>query len=366
MRRIPLTRSAMPSFEDYCEELRDLWDSHWLTNMGQKHARFQRRLEAYLGVPRVTLFTNGHLALEGALAALELPPGGEVITTPFTFASTTHAIVRRGLTPVFCDILPDELTMDPARAEALITERTVALLPVHVYGRLCDVDALADLAARRNLKLVYDAAHAFGVRRGDRSAAAFGNASVFSFHASKVFNTIEGGAVCCADGTLAEALDDQKNFGIRGPEEVAGVGGNGKMSEFQAAMGLCNLPLLEAEIAARGRIAERYRERLSGRSWIRLPDPQPGVTPNHAYFPALFGDQRDAVHARLARRGIEARKYFYPLTSDFPCYRALPTALPEGLPVARRAASGVLTLPLYGEMTLEDADRVCDAILERD
>ena len=364
MRRIPLTRSAMPSFEDYCEELRDLWDSHWLTNMGQKHARFQRRLEAYLGVPRVTLFTNGHLALEGALAALELPPGGEVITTPFTFASTTHAIVRRGLTPVFCDILPDELTMDPARAEALITERTVALLPVHVYGRLCDVDALADLAARRNLKLVYDAAHAFGVRRGDRSAAAFGNASVFSFHASKVFNTIEGGAVTTADPALAQRLALEKNFGIANAESTPAVGGNAKMNEFQAAMGLCNMRHLQEEIAGRKAVYEHYEQLLRGVQGVRLLDAQEDVESNYAYLPVFFDHQavRDRVCDALAREDVFARKYFYPLVSDFECYQGRAGFDSARTPVAKALADTVLTLPLYPGLAPEDVEHIAQVV----
>ena len=365
-KQILVTRSSMPTFEEYCAEIRDMWDSHWLTNMGEKHQAFQRRLEEYLGCPHVTLYTNGHLALEQALAALAFPPGSEVITTPFTFASTTHAIVRNGLVPVFCDIRPDDFTLDPDKVEALITEKTVALLPVHVYGHLCAVDRLRGLADRHGLKLIYDAAHAFGVRRKGVSAACFGDISMFSFHATKVFNTIEGGALCYGDEGLIQTLNDLKNFGIRGQESVMFVGGNAKMSEFQAAMGLCNLRHLEDEIAKRRRVDARYRERLNGIPGLRLSEPQQETEPNYAYFPVVFDGfpaTRDQVYDRLKENGILARKYFYPLTNAFECYRDLPTADPAKTPVAVFVADRVLTLPLYADLPLPDVDRICDILL---
>ena len=223
MNQINVTRSSMPSFEEYCAEIKDLWESRWLTNMGAKHDRFQKRLESYLNVPHVTLFTNGHLALEESIRAFGFPAGSEVITTPFTFASTTHAIVRNNLVPVFCDIRREDLTMDPTLIEGLISEKTVAILPVHVYGNMCAVREIGEIAKRHGLKLIYDAAHAFGVRLNGRSAACFGDISVFSFHATKVFHTIEGGAACCREEALVQKLEDLKNYGIRDEETVAGA-----------------------------------------------------------------------------------------------------------------------------------------------
>ena len=362
--KLNVTRALLPPFEEYCAEIRELWDSHWLTNMGEKHEALRRRLEAYLDVPHVTLFTNGHLALEAALSALDLPRGGEVITTPLTFASTTHAIARCGLTPVFCDVRHEDFTLDPDRIEPLVTRRTVAILPVHVYGNPCDAPAIDAAARRHGLKLIYDAAHAFGVKCGGTPIARLGDASVFSFHATKVFNTIEGGAVCYRDGALAQPLNDLKNFGIRGPEEVAGPGGNGKMSEFQAAMGLCNLRHLDDEIAGRRRAAERYFERLGGVRWLTLPAWAGDVGRNFAYFPVLFGDggiSRDEAFRRLEKAGIHARKYFWPLTSDIPCYRGCPNA--GNTPVAADIAGRVLTLPMYGDLQTPDVDAICDVLL---
>ena len=363
-KKILVTRSSMPSFEEYCEEIRELWDSHWLTNMGVKHRTLQQELERFFGVKHVTLFTNGHLALENALSALELPRGAEVITTPFTFASTTHAIVRSGLTPVFCDIRPEDYTLDPDRLEALITEKTAAIVPVHVYGNLCQVERIGEIAERHGLKVVYDAAHAFGVRLRGRSAGSFGDVAMFSFHATKVYNTIEGGALCYADDSLVQPLDERKNFGMHGQEDFRYVAGNAKMNEFQAAMGLCNLRHLDAEIAKRGAVAERYRQRLSGVRGVRLCEPQPEVTPNYAYFPVLFdgfGENRDEIYEKLYAHDIVARKYFYPPTNEFSCYRD--RYQPGQTPVAHHIAKNVLTLPIYADLALEDVDRICDIIL---
>lgn len=364
---ILVTRSSMPPFEEFCAEIRELWDSHWLTNMGVKHRSLQAALEAYLGAEHVTLYTNGHLALENVLAALRLPPGSEVITTPFTFASTTHAIVRNGLVPVFCDVNDRDYTIDAEKLEALVTDRTSAIVPVHVYGNVCDVEAIDRIAKKHGLRVIYDAAHAFGVRYKGVSAACFGDASMFSFHATKVFNTIEGGAVCFAADALAQPLDDLKNFGIRGPEACAYVGGNAKMSEFQAAMGLCNLRHLDEEIARRGAVVRRYRERLAGIPGLRLCPERTEVTPNYAYFPVVFdgyGLTRDEVYERLRRENITARKYFYPLTNSFDCYRELPTAGVEKTPVAAYLAERVLTLPLYADLAIEDVDRICDIVTD--
>lgn len=364
--KIAVTRSSMPSFEEYCEEIRKLWDSHWLTNMGVEHQTLQRELEAYLDCPHVILYTNGHLALENAIAAMRLPAGSEVVTTPFTFASTTHAIVRNGLVPVFCDVRSDDYTMDADKLESLITDKTSAIVPVHVYGNLCDVERIREIAERHRLKVIYDAAHAFGVTYRGVSSANFGDASMFSFHATKVFNTIEGGAVCFRDDALVDTLNDMKNFGIRSPERVLFVGGNAKMSEFQAAMGICNLRHLEEEIAKRKTVVERYRENLGGVAGIRLCAPQKDVQPNYAYFPVVFDGYkytRDEVFCRLGAQDIVARKYFYPITNDFECYAGLPTAGTEKTPTAAFLAQHVLSLPLYADLSMEDIDRICEVIL---
>ena len=363
---INVTRSSMPEFEEYCEEIKDLWDSHWLTNMGNKHKKLQAQLEKLLGIPHVALYTNGHLAIENAIAALNLPKGGEVITTPYTFASTTHAIVRNGLVPVFCDVNEKDYTIDVSKIESLITDQTAAIIPVHVYGNICDVEEIQKIADRYGLKVIYDAAHAFGVKYKGRSSACFGDASMFSFHATKVFNTIEGGAVCFKNDFWVQLLNDMKNFGIRSEEEVEYVGGNAKMSEFQAAMGLCNLKHLAKEIEKRKVLVERYRERLSNVEGIKLSVIQDNVESNYAYFPVVFDGYkytRNEVFSLLKEQGIAARKYFYPLTNSFACYRNYPTAGTEKTPVAQHLALRVLTLPLYADLSIKDVDRICDVIL---
>lgn len=366
MSKILVTRSSMPSYEEYCEEIKELWDSHWLTNMGAKHKKLQAELEEYFNIPHVTLYTNGHLALENAIAALNLPEGGEVITTPFTFASTTHSIVRNNLVPVFCDIREDDYTIDTVKLEQLITDKTVAIVPVHVYGNMCNVEEIDRIAKKYGLKVVYDAAHAFGVKYKGVSSACFGDASMFSFHATKVFNTIEGGCVCFKDDKFETLLNDMKNFGIHGPESVQYVGGNAKMNEFQAAMGICNLRHLNDEIAKRKRVVERYRNRLEGVEGIKLSSIQKEVESNYAYFPVVFDGYiytRNEVFEMLAEANIGARKYFYPLTNSFECYRNYPTAGTEKTPIAQHMALRVLTLPLYADLSLEDVDKICDVIL---
>ncbi len=364
--KILVTRSSMPSYEEYCEEIKELWDNHWLTNMGKKHIELQEELEKYLDVPHVTLYTNGHLALENAIAALNLPVGGEVITTPFSFVSTTHAIVRNGLIPVFCDIREDDYTIDTKKLEELITDKTVAIVPVHVYGNLCDIEEIDRISKKYGLKVVYDAAHAFAVKYKGVSSANFGDASMFSFHATKVFNTIEGGAVCFKRDSWVTLLNDMKNFGIRNEEEIAYVGGNAKMNEFQAAMGLCNMRHLDEEIAKRRKVVERYRERLSGVDGIKLSVIRENVESNYAYFPVVFDGYkytRNEVFGLLAKQGIGARKYFYPITNSIECYRNYPTAGAEKTPVAQHMALRVLTLPLYADLSFEDVNRICDVIL---
>ena len=352
---INVTRSFMPPMEEYMAEIAPLWESRWLTNMGAIHQKFEAGLRDYLSSPCVTLYTNGHLALEGVLEALDLR--GEVITTPFTFASTTHAIARCGLTPVFCDIEDTYYTMDPAKIEALITDKTCAILPVHVYGNLCDHEAIQEIADRHGLKVIYDAAHAFGVP----GAASLGDASMFSFHATKVFHSIEGGCITCADPALKARMDRLKNFGIAG-ESIPEIGGNGKMSEFHAAMGLCNLRYVDNCIAARKQVVERYRANLAGLPGIRLCPEQPGVKSNYAYFPVVFTGPftRDMAAGKLAEQGIIARKYFYPLLSDCEAYGFRGSSTP----IAKAVSERVLTLPLYPELSMEDVDRICDILRE--
>lgn len=360
---ILVTRSAMPTFDDYCEEIRDLWDSHWITNNGTKHGQLQDALAQYLHSDCVQLFTNGHLALEALLKSMDLH--GEVITTPFTFASTVHAIVRCGLTPVFCDIKPDDYTLNPALLENLITERTCAILPVHVYGTLCDTEAIDRIAARHGLPVLYDAAHAFGVFKGECSAAQLGTASMFSFHATKVYHTIEGGCIATQDAALAEKLALERNYGIIGPEDSISVGGNAKMNEFQAAMGLCNLRLVDGWIEKRGEISRLYDACLGGCESLVLRSPQPNVRSNYAYYPVFCKGgrpQRDRIFDALAAQDIHARKYFYPLITDLSCY--CHTYRSEDTPVARRAADSILTLPLYPDLPPQDAQRIAALVAE--
>lgn len=353
----------MPSFEEYTEAIRPLWDSVWLTNMGRNHEELAKRLCDYLKVSNVSLFVNGHMALEMVLQAMDLK--GEVITTPFTFASTTHAIVRNGLTPVFCDIDPDNYTMDVSKIESLITKDTCAIVPVHVYGCMCDVEAIEKIAGKHSLKVIYDAAHAFGVEYKGRGVGSFGDASMFSFHATKVFHTIEGGAITTDDKELMNKLWKLKDFGIKDEETVDGIGANAKMNEFCAAMGLCNLVHIEEEIEKRRHVFERYMEGLSGIDGIKLLKPQADVKPNYAYFPVvieeeLFGAGRQAVIDSLKAEDIYTRKYFYPLTSDMDCYKGrFDSSL---TPVAKRTADRVITLPMSASLSLKDVDRICGII----
>lgn len=363
MNRILVTRSSMPSIDEYVKEIQELWETHWLTNMGVKHKRLQQELKEYLGVDNVDLLTNGHMALELTMQAMNLQ--GEVITTPFTFASTTHAIVRNGLNPVFCDINPDDFTIDVSKIESLITDRTSAIVPVHVYGNICDVKEIERIAHKYELKVIYDAAHAFGETYGGQGIGAFGDVSCFSFHATKVFNTVEGGAVCYGDKEFGLNLYRLKNFGIRGPEVVDGVGANAKMNEFCAAMGICNLKYVDEEIEKRRRVAEHYREQLEGIEGIRMNTEQKDVKQNYAYFPILFdekmfGASRNEVFVKLAENGIGARKYFYPLTNTYDCYhgRYDVNLTPEALHISKR----ILTLPMYADLALEDVDRICGII----
>ena len=366
MDKILVTKSSMPELEEYVDEIKELWETHWLTNMGVKHKQLQTELQKYLDVDYIDLLTNGHMALELTLQAMEFQPGSEVITTPFTFASTTHAIVRNGLVPVFCDIDPVDFTMDVSKIETLVTDKTCAIMPVHVYGNICNVEEIERIAKKYKLRVIYDAAHAFGVKYKDRGIGSFGDASCFSFHATKVFNTIEGGAVCFHSEKFGRDIYGLKNFGIRGQEIVDSVGANAKMNEFCAAMGICNLRHIEEQIAKRKAIVEHYRSHLEAVNGIQLNPVQENVVSNYSYFPVIFdenvfGKSRNRVWEELNEHGIVARKYFYPLANKFDCYPDAYEKYPT--PIALDIAERVLTLPLYADLSLEEVDRICDVIL---
>ncbi len=367
MQQINVTRSSMPTFEEYCEEIKGLWDSRWLTNMGAKHRQLESDLLAYLASDNVRLYCNGHLALENILEAYAFPRGSEVITTPFTFASTTHSIVRSGLIPVMCDINTVDYTIDADKIEALITDKTVAIMPVHVYGNLCNVERIKAIADKYGLKVIYDAAHAFAVTYNGISSANFGDASMFSFHATKVFNSIEGGALFFRDIELGVKLNELKNFGISRQESVLWAGGNAKMNEFAAAMGVCNLRHLDGEIAKRAKVSEHYHKRLDGVAGIRMNTVQKGVKTNYAYFPIVFDGYkytRDEIFEKLKADNIVARKYFYPLVNSFDCYKNCDFYGVEKTPVAKYISDRVLTLPMYADLSIEDVDKICDIILK--
>ncbi|MGI6109111.1 MAG: DegT/DnrJ/EryC1/StrS family aminotransferase [Eubacteriaceae bacterium] len=365
MDKINVTRSSIPTLEEYTEEIRPIFESAWLTNMGPVHRKFEEQVRNYLKAPNLSLFVNGHLALFTAIKALRL--SGEVITTPFSFASTTHAISDNGLTPVFCDIDPVNYTLDPSKIESLITRHTSAIIPVHVYGNICDIDAIEEIAEKHHLKVIYDAAHAFGVKVGETGIGNFGDISMFSFHATKVFNTIEGGALTYSDPMLTPLLYNLKNFGITSQTTVDDVGTNAKMNEFQAAMGVCNLRYVDENIKKRKQVSERYRMHLEGIPGIKLKTPQKGVTDNYAYFPVLFDPyvfkkDREQVYSELAQNNVFTRRYFYPLINDYSCYRSVYSS--TATPIAKQTADQVLTLPLFPDLPLEDVDRICRIILK--
>ena len=345
---ILVTRSTMPPFDEYMEMIRPLWESRWLTNMGGYHRQFEEQLKDYLQVEKVSLMTNGHMAIELALQSMNLPRGGEVITTPFTFISTTHAIVRNGLVPVFCDV-KDDYTIDENKIENLITEKTVAIVPVHVYGNICNVEAIQKIANKYDLKVVYDAAHAFGEKYKNNGIGIYGDMSIFSFHATKVFHTIEGGCVCIKSQEQYDRLYNIKNFGIRDEELVVSVGANAKMDEFRAAMGICNLKYIEENIRLRKSLVNKYCECLDIPE-IKLNHYNENLKPNYAYFPVLFENKnvRDSVYVKLKKENIYTRKYFYPITADAACFRNKYKDL--DLKNARSFADRILVLPLFSEL----------------
>jgi dTDP-4-amino-4,6-dideoxygalactose transaminase len=359
-KKIFVTKSSMPDFNRYCELIHRIWDTHYMTNNGPLHDELCERIKEFLGVSNVTLFTNGHLSLENALQALDLH--GEIITTPFTFVSTTHAIARTGNIPVFCDINPDNYTIDADKIESLITDKTCAILPVHVYGNVCDVEKIEKIARKYNLKVIYDAAHAFGVKYKGKSIACYGDMSMFSFHATKVFNTIEGGALVYDNPNFTRVLNNLKNFGIVSEEDVEYIGGNAKMNEFQAAMGLLNLDNLIDNIEKRKKVVLKYIELLSKIEGIKLNAVADDVESNFAYFPIVvedsYGLSRNQLYELLKKYDIYSRKYFYPISNDFEMY-----ANCRGeTPIAHDISERVLTLPLYPDLSINTVCKICKII----
>jgi dTDP-4-amino-4,6-dideoxygalactose transaminase len=359
-----VTRPFLPPLEEFCAGLREIWENRWLTNDGPVVRRFLRQLSHYLETENLCLFNNGTLALQIALQGMGI--AGEVITTPFTFVATTHALFWNKIRPVFVDIEPEYYTLDPEQVEAALTPWTTAILAVHVYGHPCQVHALADIARRHHLRLIYDAAHAFGVQVAGRPIAHFGDMSMFSFHATKLYHSLEGGLLAFQDSGLKKTLDYLKNFGFENEVEVVMPGTNAKMNEVQALMGSMMLQYLDELIDKRRQIAQIYRERLADVPGLRLATPVPEeVRCNYAYMPVEveeqeFGATRDVLHEELKRYNIYTRRYFYPLICDYACYRHL--AIKNPLEVARRVASRILTLPIYPDLPLEDVHRICEIL----
>jgi dTDP-4-amino-4,6-dideoxygalactose transaminase len=361
---IYVTQPSLPPLDEFLPYLRQIWDSRILTNGGPRHRQLEAELREWLGVPHIALFANGTLALSTALKALGVT--GEVITTPYTFVATTHALHWNGIEPVFADIDADTLNLDPARIEAAITPRTTAIMPVHCYGTACDTSAIEALARRYGLKVIYDAAHAFGVSDAGGSLLRHGDMSVLSFHATKIFSTFEGGAIVCRDADSLRRLNKMKNFGFVDEVTVDEVGINGKLSEIAAAFGLMQLRHFETGLARRRGLDLAYREALRDVAGIRCLPPDRPESANHGYFPVFveeaFPMARDELYHELRQAGIHARRYFYPLVSAFPMYAGLPSAADENLPVATKAAARVICLPLYAELAEAQQGRVIEII----
>lgn len=347
--KILVTQAFLPDYEEYIEAIKPLWESHWITNMGKYHQELEKKLKDYLEVPNLSLMVNGHMALELTIQAMNFPKGSEIITTPFTFISTTHAIVRNDLKPVFCDIKTTDGTIDENKIEPLISNKTVAILPVHVYGNICNIEAIQHLAQKYHLKVIYDAAHAFGTKYKDKGIGNYGDASIFSFHATKIFNTIEGGAVSFQNDKFYNKLYNLKNFGIRNEESIVSVGANAKMNEFAAIMGLCNLKHITQIIKERESLYKEYQSNLYNIDGIRIFEKNLYVKSNYAYFPIVVEDNfpitRDGLYHLLRKNNYFARKYFYPLTSDTVCYQHCFER--KHLVNARELAQKVLVLPFY-------------------
>jgi len=365
--KIYVTQPALPPLEELLVSLRKIWESKIITNNGPFHQQFENDLAEYLGVKYISLFSNGMLALITAIQSMKI--SGEVITTPYSFVATTHALWWNNIKPVFADIDPVTFNLDPEKVEAAITPKTTAILSVHVYGNPCDVTKLQEIADRYVLKLIYDAAHAFGVRLNGTSVATFGDLSVLSFHATKVFNTFEGGAIICHDETTKQHIDQLKNFGIINETTVLAPGINAKMNEFQAALGILQLKYLDEAIGKRKILTERYREFLENIPGISVMQDVPGIEYNFGYFPVLIdsvklGRTRDEVYNKLKSHNIFSRRYFYPLISQFPTYKGLPSSDPVNLPIAEKITQQILCLPIYPDLEISNVKRVCELIIE--
>lgn len=363
MKDIFVTKAFLPPMEEYIEMIKPLWKSHIVTNMGELHMEFEKKIKKFLDVPYVSLLVNGHMSLEMLIKAMDLK--GEVITTPFTFASTTHAIIRNGLKPVFCDITMEDYNIDVNKIEELITDKTSAIVVVHVFGNPCDVKSIQKIADKHGIKVIYDAAHAFGVTINGKGIGNFGDGSIFSFHATKPFNSIEGGAAVFKDKELYNKLCELKNFGIEDEETVNEIGVNAKLNEFQAAMGLCNLKYYDEIIIKRKEVTELYKKILKDINGIEFQEEKEGVTYNYSYFTILvdknkYGHTRDELYNRLKKNGIHSRKYFYPLVSDYNCYKDEFDS--SKTPVALDVANRILALPLYDTLDKEDVFRICRII----
>ena len=363
---ITVTSPLLPNLDEFNELLKDIWDKKWITNNGTYHQMLEKSLAEYLKVPYISLFTNGTLPLLTALQALRIT--GEVITTPYSFVATAHSIWWNGCKPVFVDIEEDTCGIDPDKIEAAITPKTTAIMPVHCYGKPVKMDAIQAIADKYGLKVIYDAAHAFGVEVDGKSVLESGDMSTLSFHATKVYNTLEGGALIVKDAATKKRIDYLKNFGFAGETEVVAPGINSKMDEVRAAYGLLNLKQVDAAIEARRQVAIRYREALRDIPGIRFFDDMPGVRHNYSYFPIFvnekeYGKSRDQLYFEMRDRGILGRRYFYPLISTFSTYRGLPSAAPENLPVATKIANEVICLPMHHELSEGDINRVLDCVL---
>lgn len=361
-KQIYLTKASMPPFEEYINEIRDMWDSHWITSMGPKHNQFEKELRNFLEVENVSVFTNGHNALELTIQALDLT--GEVITTPYTFISTTHSITRNGLEPVFCDINANDFTIDADKIESLITENTSAIIPVHTYGNICDVEKIESIAQKYNLKVIYDAAHCFGETYKNKSVASFGDASIYSFHASKVFNTIEGGCVSTNNNKLHGKLEKLRNFGFSdGLSEY--IGTNAKMNEFSAAMGICNLRHINKSILKRKKLTEYYNSSLKNIKSIKFITQVGDLKSNYSYYPIIINPtisrvNRDELFNYLNQNKIQALRNFYPITTDHPCYKN--QEYKGTTPVSRSLSEQILLLPLNENLKFEDIEYICSKI----
>ena len=362
---ITVTSPLLPSLDEFMPYLQDIWNRKWLTNNGHYHQELEKALCEYLKVPYISLFTNGTLPLMCALQALRIT--GEVITTPYSFVATTHALWWNGIKPVFVDIDPETCNIDPDKIEAAITPKTTAIMPVHVYGKPCDVKRIQEIADKYGLKVIYDAAHAFGVEVNGESILNAGDMSTLSFHATKVYNTVEGGALICHDAKTKQRIDYLKNFGFAGETTVIAPGINGKMDEVRSAYGLLNLKQVDVAIEARHQVAMKYREALRGIKGIRMMEDTPGVRHNYAYFPIFidageYGMTRDELYFKMKGNNVLARRYFYPLISEFSTYRGLESARPENLPVATKIADSVICLPMYHSLTEKDTDIILSII----